>query len=227
MSRPISRSPVLSFGRAGQASTEMVVILPLLLLLAGAMLFVAYGTWQGMKVQQAANLVARVQSQERLGGGTSVSAINDSNGFGGGQPADPDPDTPASSDDSGLGGTSMRPLSAGAERRSLYGKVRGMVHDMFPQSSQEDLFVPAPKIGLNVDKVKVVRVIKLPKIPFFNWGDSQKSINLVGTAYGGEDPYMYGLPRWGQAGSGTSLNSGNGDPEWKKMINEAAARGAD
>ena len=32
-----------------------------------------------------------------------------------------------------------------------------------------------------------------------------------GTAYGGEDTFMYGLPRWGRTGS----NSG---AEWKNLV---------
>src|ERR1051326_2875203 len=45
----------------GQAITEMVIVIPLLImLLSGAMAWV-YTCWQGVKVQQAANIAARIQ----------------------------------------------------------------------------------------------------------------------------------------------------------------------
>src|SRR5262249_44332746 len=66
----------------GQSSVEMVFILPLLIMLAGGMLFVINAGWQDLKVQQAANLLARVEGQEKVMGGASVSAIANENGFG-------------------------------------------------------------------------------------------------------------------------------------------------
>jgi hypothetical protein len=41
--------------------------------------------------------------------------------------------------------------------------------------------------------VKVIRVLNPPDI----LGFKLDPITLKGEAYGGEDPHMYGLPRWG------------------------------
>src|SRR5688572_3895751 len=67
--------------RAGQATTEMLFILPLLLILAACAAYITYICWQGLKVQQAANLAARINGQERVGGAKDFNQIYLDNGL--------------------------------------------------------------------------------------------------------------------------------------------------
>src|SRR5262245_39084837 len=97
-----SRPPVLPSPRrrwsGGQGTTEIALMLPLFVILLGGVLFVGYMCWQGLKVQQAANLAARIQGQERVAGGyappnnpnVGVQFIRQDNGIDGGGDKIPD-----------------------------------------------------------------------------------------------------------------------------------------
>ena len=52
--------------RSGQATVEMAIRSPLLLALIGGGILVVFSCWQGIKVQQGANLAARIQGEERV-----------------------------------------------------------------------------------------------------------------------------------------------------------------
>lgn len=164
----------------GQASTELVLMMPVFILMIGIALSVGYMCWQGIKVQQAANFAARIQGQERIGGGRDPGSINYENGLVG------------IADQVSVSGASG--VKTGAIP-GLYGRYRAAVQRLFNSGEQIKLFVPAPKLGINTDQVRVVRVLKPPKILNFQ----MKPILLDGEAYGGEDPRMYGLPRWGNS----------------------------
>jgi hypothetical protein len=182
--------------KRGQAMVELVLLLPLMLALAGGVCAVVYMCWQGIKVQQAANLAARIQGQERVAGGVDLPTIKANNGVrqGGG---DEDPLLPTNPTlaqnqiDTWKQRTSLRmpPLN------SVYGKIWNAVHKMFGQDEQNLLFVPAPTYGLvgYSDKVKVVRFWDPPSV----FGLKLPIVTLEATAYGGEDPHMFGLVRWG------------------------------
>ncbi len=195
--------------QSGQAATEMVFILPLLATLVGAGMVVLYCCWQGIKTQQAANFAARIQGQERVMGSISKDEIENENGVGidvttsGG---DPDP-----TDSSG--GSNDHPAHGSPVPNSVYEHIRKNVFDMFGNSSN-NVYVPPPRIGQNVDKVTVVRIIQMPKIPFTT--SPGRTLKLKAEAYGGEDTLMYGLPRWGH-----TSNSG-ADPEWKNITKDSA-----
>jgi hypothetical protein len=175
---------------SGQATTEIVIMLPLFLLLAFGAIAITYICWQGIKVQEAANLAARIQGQERISGGHSEESIRQDNGLDGGfdkLPTAEDLSQLDSSDD-GLSGFKSKPAGG------VYGRYYQAVHDMFGKGEQKKLFVPPPtNVGLNTDTIKVVRVLNPPK--FFDF--KLKPIRLEATAYGGEDVHMYALPRWG------------------------------
>jgi len=47
---------------------------------------------------------------------------------------------------------------------------------------------------MNSDKVQVIRLLQPPKI----FDLQLPPVKLEASAYGGEDPHMYGLPRWGK-----------------------------
>jgi hypothetical protein len=61
--------------QSGQSVAEFVILVPLFVLMAGVMVSVAYICFQGIKVQQAANLAARIQGQERILGGSSPDSL--------------------------------------------------------------------------------------------------------------------------------------------------------
>jgi hypothetical protein len=177
--------------RKGQATTELAIILPLFVLLAGGLLSVGYICWQGLKVQEAANLAARIQGEERVGGGVSADSIQQDNGLDGSGDRVPD--------DSLIGGLSKNPDALSGMKSKptggVYGKIYKAVHQMFTKGEQEKLFVPPPiKQGINSDTVQVVRVLNPPKFLDFKLAP----IRLEAEAYGGEDSHMYGLPRWGR-----------------------------
>lgn len=200
--------------RRGQATTEMVFIFPLLLAVIGAFMFLLYGAWQGIKTQQAANLAARIQGQERVQGGTGLPEIDRENGNAVGQGDTLSMDSSDSTD-------SSRPKAHGninqPSRTSVYGRYYFLIKEqLFPKNAQ--VIIPAPVIGQNIDKVSVFRLIDVPNIPFIKPGTLPKQIQLQGTAWGGEDTYMYALPRWGQTGSG-----GSGAPEWNNLTKELPA----
>jgi hypothetical protein len=191
--------------RNGQAMSEMLFIAPLLLAIIGGSLFVVYGAWQGIRVQQAANLGARIQGEERIAGGSSAPKIEEENGNGLGA-GDPDPDNSAN-----LPGVKFTQTPSRVPNTSVYGKFYNLIKDEFFPTFKSQVYVPPPQIGQNIDEVKVVRIINLPKIPFFNWGKGEEQLRLEGTAWGGEDTYAYGLPRWGRVGN-------NGDAEWRQRL---------
>lgn len=166
-------------------------MLPLFMILAAGALFVGYICWQGLKVQQAANLAARIQGQERVGGGRSQQSIAQDNGLDSGGDTVPD--------DSSMSGLAQDPNALdrfkSAPNGGVYGKFYQAVHEMFGPGEQQKLFVPPPeKEGINSDRIRVIRVLNPPKI--FDY--QMKPIKLEATAYGGEDTHMYGLPRWGK-----------------------------
>lgn len=197
-------------GQFGQATTEMVLVLPALVAFGAVAMVIVYTCWQGIKVQQAANLAARVQSQEKVGGGTSITEIQNENGTS---------DSSSNCDPMSVVG-SYTGSPCVAPTNSVYDKFSQLVKAMFPSNAQNDLYVQPPQEGQNFDKIKIVRVINLPKLPFWSWGsDSHPQIKLEGDAWGGEDTYMYGLPRWGKTST-----SGN-DPEWKRMMTQSANGG--
>lgn len=179
--------------RQGQASIEVMLLLPLFMLLAAGFLCVGYMCWQGIKVQQAANLAARIQGQERVAGGTSSGSIDNDNGinqgFGDKAPMEPSKNQLVSL--SGFG-KNQPPTT------SVYGRYYKEVQDMFNKGEQEKLYIPEPKTGINTDRVRVVRILQPPKI----FGLQLDPIVFDATAYGGEDSRMYGLPRWGRTANG-------------------------
>jgi hypothetical protein len=180
----------------------MVILLPFLLTLAAGVLAVVYMCWQGVKVQQAANLAARIQGQERVAGGVSYSTIQQDNGVNQGGDVDPTLGKPmdtARYQALILGGQKGKPAAG-----SVYGKIKQLVRAQFSQAEQAGLFVPFPSYGLvgYSDQVKVVRIWQLPAI----FGLNVAPVSLQATAYGGEDSHMYGLVRWGHTNANGSGN---------------------
>ncbi len=176
---------------SGQATTEILLLLPVFIIMAGISLSVGYICWQGIKVQQAANLAARIQGQQRVSGGTSVNQINDENGIN--DNADP---FPGENEDLTQLGANKAPSSD-----SVYGQYRAAVREMFLPKEQERLYVKKAVQGVNSDQIKVVRVLVPPRL----FGLQLRPIRLEATAYGGEDSRMFGLPRWGKVGSNDSF----------------------
>jgi hypothetical protein len=195
----------------GQAASELVIILPLLLLLAFGAIALTYMCWQGVKTQEAANLAARIQGQERVAGGVSLADIDLVNGMGMGGDQDPtalrgqDFLTPERA-------RGERPRGGAMSVRSVYGKLRQAARDMFSPGERDHLFVPPPVRRSITDQVKVVRVMTPPEIFDFQI----KPVVVEATAYGGECTNMYGLPCWGHTGG--SLNSG--ELYWQKLLRE-------
>lgn len=195
----------------GQATTEIVLLLPIFLLLAAGMVMLGYIALQGLKVQEAANLAARIQGQERVSGGTSRQSILQDNGLDGAVEKVPTKEDLAQlkHNPNGLSGFKAAPNGG------VYGKYYRAVHAMFSPGEQKKLFVPPPiKEGTNTDTIRIVRVLNPPKI----FGFKLKPIRLEATAYGGEDSHMYSLPRWGRSGSGGP----NAQPFYHGQIKERA-----
>ena len=196
---------VRRLSRRGQATTEMVFIIPLLMMLAAGAMAVVYMCWQGVKVQEVANLAARIQGQERVAGGVNFTTIQHDNGVD--VPGDVDPTQNSAPIDSAR----LQSLEQGSKARpfptTVYGKILKLVRDQFNANEQDGLFVPEPHYGLvgYSDQVKVVRIWQPPQ--FF--GLNVAPITVEATAYGGEDPHMYGLVRWGHTTPG-----GGGAPFW-------------
>jgi len=193
--------------RRGQALTEMVVIIPLILMLAGGVSAVVYICWQGIRVQQSANFAARIQGQERVAGGVSLSTIQQDNGTAS-TLGDADPTQDPKAIDSKRYQALSKSSKQLAPADSVYGRVQRAVRSFFGTSEQQGLFIPLPKYGVvgYSDQVKVVRLWQPPS--FF--GLNLNPIELWSTAYGGEDTHMYGLIRWGS----TSQNGSNGGKFW-------------
>ena len=191
--------------KRGQAMTEMVIILPLFLMVTCGVMAVVYACWQGVKVQQAANLAARIQGQERVAGGYNVSVIQEDNGVQAGGDLDPTRRTIA------LDAAGAQVIEQSNKHRpsthTVYGKIVQEVRAMFGAGDQDGLLIPLPSYGLvgYSDQVKVVRVWTPPQL----FGLSLNPVQLVATAYGGEDSHMYSLPRWGStSGPQAASNSG-------------------
>jgi hypothetical protein len=175
--------------KRGQAAAELAMIVPLLVMLCAGAMAVAYICWQGIKTQEAANLAARIQGQERVSGGTSVGNISFENGDylkGDSVPGDPEDVR------RGLRSRTRPPL------RTVYGRYYAAAKSLFSPNEQTKLFIPRPVTRTNSDEVRVVRVMNPPKV--FNF--ELPSVKIESNAYGGEDSYMYGLPRWGKVGNG-------------------------
>jgi hypothetical protein len=193
---------------AGQATTEMVFVIPILLTLAAAAMAVVYMCWQGVKVQEVANLAARIQGQERVAGGVDFATIQQDNGVNLGGDIDPTK-SGQPLDSAGYQALQQR-QSPHPPPNTVYGKILKLVKDQFGPGEPGILSVPPPKYGLvgYSDQVKVVRVWQPPK---FFWFDVPL-ITVQATAYGGEDPHAYGLVRWGHTTSG-----GGGSPFWAEQ----------
>jgi hypothetical protein len=172
----------------GQGTAELAIITPLFILIAGAAIAIGYMCWQGIRVQQAANYAARIQGQERIGGGTSERDIKADNGTA----FDGDQDPSSAGKNTWQNVTALNDLHH-APPGGLYGRIYSSVQGFFSKGEQARLFIPQPDRGLTTDKVKVIRVLNPPNL----FGFKLDPIILKGEAYGGEDPHMYGLPRWG------------------------------
>lgn len=197
-------SSAFRLSNSGQAATEVLLLVPLFILMIGIGLSVGYLCWQGIKVQEAANFAARVQGQERVGGGFSSTSISTDNGLIGVEDKLPSPgQLKAWKNDA----NAMSGLQAGSSPGGVYGKYRALVRDFFSSGERGNLFVPAPTLGINSDRVRVARVIRPPKILNFQ----MQPIMIQADAYGGEDSRMYGLPRWGSTGN-------NGSAFYKSQI---------
>jgi hypothetical protein len=194
----------------GQTVTEMVFVLPLLIMLAGGMLFMVYAGWQDLKLQQAANLLARVEGQEKVSGGTSDGAIDAQNGFSSGSGYQ-DVNTTVNNSTFDTGNEQVGSGSSPV----LFVRMLNLLKGLFPGGG---VSLAQPVTGINIDQVTITKVVPMFKIPFLSKGNAglPKQIVLQGQAYGGEDPSMYALPRWGLAS-----DSGN-TPEWRKYLTEAA-----
>lgn len=197
-------TPLRLFCRKGQATSEMLFLAPFFVILIGGAISVVYLGWQNLKVQQAANVAARIQGQERVGGGKDFQSIMEVNGQ-------------LSSGDNVYANAGEGSNGDEPPGDSVYGHVYQMVKKKFYSPSEEkSVFVPKPTIGQNVDEVQVYRFVKLPKIPFMNRNSDNQTVRLEGKAWGGEDTYMYGLPRWGKTGNN------NGGLEWQRLIKNSA-----
>jgi hypothetical protein len=185
--------------KRGQAVTELVFLIPLLLMLGAGSIFIIYICSQGIKVQQAANLAARIQGQERIAGGLSGSTIQGDNGtFSGANGrllGDPDLSNSPAMTDALLANLRAQKLQQAPAADTVYGEIQTAVKQFFTTSEILNLFVPAPDYGQagESDSIKVFRVVTPPEI----FGFKMQPLVLQGKAYGGEDPRAYGLPRWG------------------------------
>lgn len=197
---PFHRLPVSRRFAAGQAMTELVFILPFILVLAGGAISVAYICFQGLKVQQAANLAARIQGQERVAGGKVVASILQDNGVGDG-----------TGDDAASAAKALQELQSNPHAldgrtvtlpTGVYGHYYKAVQSLFSKGEQEKLFVLPPHSGINTDAVEVIRILAPPKILNYQ----MPPVELTATAYGGEDTHAFGLPRWGSVPNTTSAS---------------------
>jgi hypothetical protein len=179
---------------SGQAMTEMVFLLPLLVILAAGCLIVAYMCWQGIQVQAAAGYAARIYGQERVGGALTQADIMQENGLlqANGQVGDDDPTAPGQNLQQRRSDSYRRAQPRSGVFASLYGSVRGF----FTPRENQSLYIPGPEHGPGgvTDSVKVVRVFEFSSI--FGWKPDK--VAITGKGYGGEDSLMYGVPRWGR-----------------------------
>jgi len=196
----------------GQTVTEMVFVLPLLIMLAGGMLFVVYAGWQDLKLQQAANLVARVEGQEKVIGGVSDSEIDRENGFlsrSDQQFANPN----IGKEDFGIS-EETQANSGGAF--ALFDRMKNLVAGFLGIKGRSNVTLLPPRISQNVDQITITKILPMFKIPFMKGNAGlPDQIILQSTAYGGEDPHMYALPRWGID------STSKGVPEWRNFLKSA------
>ena len=182
----------------------MILLVPLFVMLSGGAISVAYMCWQGVKVQQAANLAARIEGQERVSGGrvtTDIDVINGTNnGTGDDELDDKTLKNQLRNNPNAIRGDQHPPSP-----NSVYGKFYKAAKDMFTPSEQNNLLIPQATPGLvgNTDQVNITRVIQPLKILNLQINP----ITLHASAYGGEDPHMYGLPRWGCTGDNATCDS--------------------
>ena len=200
--------------KRGQTTVEMAFLLPLMVMMIGAAMFILYVCWQGIRTQQAANLAARGQGQERVAGGTSLGGIDQDNGN----------TASALNTDVGVGFAQWTPSARvnaaptpAATGGGLSGKINDLVRALFPGTSSAQAYLQPPVIGQNVDTVSVVRVVTMPRIPFMNDPGTRPQITIHATSYGGEDTFMYGLPRWGRTASSS-------DAQWKDFVGQKGDR---
>jgi len=67
--------------KKGQSTSEMVLILPIFVVIATAMLATVYMSEQALKTQEGAVLAGRMVGQERVAGGIDEPSIQKANGF--------------------------------------------------------------------------------------------------------------------------------------------------
>jgi len=189
-----------SSGVAGQSIVEMVFLIPLLLMLVTGALFVVYCCSQGIKVQQAANLAARIQGQEGVNGGLSLGSIQADNGVYNGADGQPLGVPDLGQFSGALSPAQLDLLRTQREQQeisatSVYGKIQAAVQQFFTSSERTNLWTLAPVTGNSGISyaVNVIRVIMPPNV----FGLNLQPLTLGATAYGGEDPHEFGLPRWG------------------------------
>ena len=182
----------------GQAVAELVVILPILLMLAVGVISVVYVCWQGIKVQQAANLAARIEGQERVAGGFNSASIASDNGIFPGMAGIGTNSTSGAIDPNTLEAMRTQQQSLGVMNATVFGKVIQAAKSFFSPSEQQNVVVATPQFGAvgYSDKIRIFRTVTTPS----GFGLPSKTITLEGTAYGGEDTHMYGLVRWGRDG---------------------------
>ena len=208
---PVSRSSGQPpFGvEAGQATSEMVFILPLLIILAGGAICIVYMCWQGVKTQEAANYAARIEGQERVSGGVSADDINRTMGLGMGGDKDPTLNKDKMTAEEAR---NLRPSGGSMSITSVYGKYRDEVRKMFSIGERDHVHVMPPVRNSLTDQVKVVRVMTPPKI--FNF--QMDPVMVASTAYGGECTNAYGLPCWAHTGD----NQSGSELYWQKLLRE-------
>jgi hypothetical protein len=128
----------------------------------------------GVRAQQAANLAARIQGQERVSGGRDAGQISQMN------------------------------IEGGA---SAYGHYKEEIRVFLQLREGEGWTASPPTIRLGSDEVRVTTRATFPSVAGFEAQD----ISLEANAYGGEDTYMYGLPRWGSRAQ-------DGRPYWQYLM---------
>src|SRR5258706_6523351 len=137
----------------GQTTIEMVFVLPILFMLMGGMLFMVYTGWQDLKIQQAANLIARVEGQEKVSGGVSIDAINKENGFA--------PGADQLSADSTVGRTKFeindQTQASSGGSYVLLDRMKNLVGSFLGVGKGADIRVFDPRSGQNVDFIKITR----------------------------------------------------------------------
>jgi hypothetical protein len=185
---------------------EFVIMVPLFAAVAAMVMFVTYICWQGVKTQQAANLAARIAGQETVGGAQTFGDIDRMNGVQNGVTNNNNPNP-------------LLPNGA-----SVYNTYSTKVQALLNIHDTALLRAFPPSIGLGSTEVKVIRSISFPAVFFLSAqqitiGDDRHvmgSVHYV-NAYGGEDTFMFGLPRWGGSGLGQG-------PYWQNLMTRLRAQ---